>query len=82
LHTNHQVVAHEQTIELFQKAANSKDAELKAFAQKTLPKLQHHLKMARELQANTNKDQRSAHESNKRTTDDANRVTDHSSMGH
>jgi putative membrane protein len=41
---------------LFQKAANSKDAEVKAFARKTLPKLQHHLEMARELQANTKVD--------------------------
>jgi putative membrane protein len=44
------VDAHEDTIELFEKAAGSaEDADIKAFAQKTLPKLQQHLKMAREL---------------------------------
>jgi putative membrane protein len=44
------VDAHKDTIELFQKAAQSaKDAEVKAFAQKTLPKLQEHLKMAEEM---------------------------------
>jgi putative membrane protein len=55
-YANNQVMAHEQTLELFQKAANSKDAEVKAFARKTLPKLQHHLEKARELQANTKVD--------------------------
>lgn len=48
-YANNQVVAHEQSIELFKKAAMMKDAELKAFAQKTLPKLEHHLQMAQEL---------------------------------
>ena len=44
------VEAHEDTIELFQKAAGSaKDADVKAFAEKTLPKLQEHLKMAEEM---------------------------------
>ncbi len=44
------VDAHKDTIELFQKAAQSaKDADVKAFAQKTLPKLQEHLKMAEEM---------------------------------
>lgn len=44
------VKAHEDTVKLFQKAANSaKDADVKAFASKTLPTLQGHLKMAREL---------------------------------
>lgn len=48
-YANNQVMAHEQTIELFQKATRMNDAELKAFAQKTLPKLQHHLDMANQL---------------------------------
>ena len=67
-YANNQVMAHEQTIELFQKAANSKDAELKAFAKKTLPKLQHHLEMARELQANTKVDQKAVLENGSKNT--------------
>lgn len=44
------VQAHEDNIELFEKAAGSaEDAEVKAYAQKLLPKLQEHLKMAQEL---------------------------------
>lgn len=44
------VKAHEETIKLFQEAANgATDAEVKAFAQKTLPALNHHLEMARSL---------------------------------
>lgn len=44
------VKAHEDTVKLFQKAANSaKDADVKAYAAKTLPTLQQHLQMAREL---------------------------------
>lgn len=44
------VSAHQDTVKLFQKAANSADdAEVKAFASKTLPTLQHHLEMARAL---------------------------------
>lgn len=46
------VKAHEDTVKLFQKAANTaKDADVKAFATKTLPTLQEHLKMARDLHA-------------------------------
>ena len=44
------VDAHKETIELFEKAAGSaEDADVKAFAKKTLPKLQEHLKMAQQL---------------------------------
>jgi len=44
------VKAHEDTVKLFQEAANeAKDPDVKAFAQKTLPGLQHHLEMARGL---------------------------------
>jgi putative membrane protein len=44
------VQAHEDNIELFEKAAGSaEDADVKAYAQKLLPKLQEHLKMAQEL---------------------------------
>lgn len=43
---------HEETLALFRKAADSaKDAEVKAFAAKTVPTLQHHLDMSRSLQA-------------------------------
>lgn len=45
------VSAHEDTVKLFQKAASeAKDAEIKAWASKTLPTLQHHLEMAQALQ--------------------------------
>ena len=44
------VEAHEDNIELFQKASKeAEDADVKAYAQKTLPALQKHLEMAREL---------------------------------
>lgn len=46
------VAAHEQTIALFQRgASNARDPDLKAFASKTLPALQHHLEMARALKS-------------------------------
>lgn len=50
-YANNQVLAHEKTIDLFQKGTRLKDPELKDFAQKTLPQLQHHLQMAKDLQA-------------------------------
>lgn len=44
------VEAHEDNIELFEKAVKeAEDPDVKAYAQKTLPKLQEHLKMAKEL---------------------------------
>ena len=44
------VADHKATIAVFEKEAKSgKDAELKAFAAKTLPDLKHHLSMAQEL---------------------------------
>ena len=49
-YANNQVMAHQQTIKLFEdEAANGKDAELKAFATETLPKLKAHLTHAQEL---------------------------------
>jgi len=48
-YANNQVTAHEDTIELFQRATISDDAAIAAFATKTLPTLQHHLKMAKQL---------------------------------
>ncbi|MHC8354243.1 DUF4142 domain-containing protein [Pseudomonas sp. LB3P81] len=57
-YANNQVKAHEETIELFKKEANTvtddkvKGAtELKGFAQKMLPGLEKHLDMAKKLQA-------------------------------
>lgn len=52
-YANNQVVAHEQTIELFRKAVNSEDAQVSAFAKETLPKLEHHLQMAKDLVSST-----------------------------
>lgn len=50
------VDAHEDTVELFRKAAKvAKDPDVKAFAEKTLPGLEHHLEMARALAADTKK---------------------------
>ena len=49
-YANNQVVAHEQTIELFREyIQNGENAELKQFAEQTLPKLEQHLKHAQEL---------------------------------
>ncbi|MBX3620444.1 MAG: DUF4142 domain-containing protein [Rhizobacter sp.] len=46
------VKAHESTLKLFQEAADkASDADVKAFARKTLPALQHHLEMARALKS-------------------------------
>jgi len=51
-YANNQVKAHEQTIELFEEEVKSgKDAELKAFAEATLPKLKAHLAEAKKLAA-------------------------------
>jgi len=46
----HMVVDHEKAVQLFSRhAQESKDNELKGFAAKTLPALQEHLQMARDL---------------------------------
>jgi putative membrane protein len=45
------VAAHKDAVKLFQDASRSKDADVKAFAQKALPELQHHLQMAQSLAA-------------------------------
>ncbi len=51
-YANNQVAAHEQTITLFKKEAeSSENPELKAFAAEKLPALQHHLEMAKQLKA-------------------------------
>lgn len=49
-YAQNQVKAHKATIELFNKAAVSPDAEIASFATATLPKLQHHLHAAEALE--------------------------------
>lgn len=54
---NNQVVAHEQTIELFQRASRELDSrheELHRLVEETLPKLQEHHARARQLQERMN----------------------------
>jgi putative membrane protein len=47
---------HEEDVEMFRKAANdSKDAEIKSFASKTLPTLESHLEMAKQTRDKVNK---------------------------
>ena len=41
---------HKEAVELYADAAKSKDSNIAAFAQKTLPKLQKHLTMAKDLE--------------------------------
>ena len=48
----HSLMHHQEDVQLFEKASQSlKDADLKAFAEKTLPTLKEHLAMAKKLQA-------------------------------
>lgn len=50
------VDAHRETVALFKKASSgAKDPDVKAFAAKTLPTLEHHLKMAEDLNKAVNK---------------------------
>ncbi len=48
---------HEEAVELFEKATRSTDSDISTFAQKTLPKLQHHLMMAKNLKQNIGQQQ-------------------------
>lgn len=51
-YANNQVVAHEKSVELYEKAAKEvEDAELKAYAAEKLPELREHLEKARQLAA-------------------------------
>ena len=45
---------HEDAVSLFEKNGNSTDPDVKAFADKTLPTLKHHLQMARDLKTKVN----------------------------
>lgn len=50
------VDAHEDTVKLFKKGASqAKDPDVKAFAERTLPTLEHHLSMAKELKSTVDK---------------------------
>ena len=52
----HMVQAHKESVTLFQnEAKNGKDADARAWAEKTLPTLQEHLKMATEINAKVSK---------------------------
>lgn len=54
------VKAHQDTIKLFQKEVDKgSDPEVKAWASKTLPALQHHLEMAQSLKAKTDAEPKS-----------------------
>jgi len=54
------VKAHEDVVKLFQKEIDKgTDADVKAWAQKTLPTLQHHLEMARQLKTKTDAEPKS-----------------------
>ncbi|QIB67514.1 DUF4142 domain-containing protein [Kineobactrum salinum] len=46
---DNQIVAHEQTIELFERGATIEDTEIARFAESTLPKLREHLEMVKAL---------------------------------
>ena len=54
---NNQIAAHEQSIALFKRAAKSDSAEIRQFAEQTLPKLEEHLKMATDLKHDMSKEQ-------------------------
>jgi putative membrane protein len=50
-YANNQVVAHEQTIELYRDyLKNGQNSDLKQFAEKMLPTLEEHLQQAKQLQ--------------------------------
>jgi putative membrane protein len=54
------VKAHQDTIKLFQKEVDKgSDPDVKAWAQKTLPALQHHLELAQQLKAKTDAEPKS-----------------------
>src|SRR5690606_16798795 len=52
-YANNQVIAHQQTLRLFQRAAQSADDDIKTFVQKQLPVMERHLRMAEQLVAAT-----------------------------
>jgi putative membrane protein len=60
------VAAHEDTVKLFRKEAqNGKDAEVKAWAAKTLPTLEHHLAMSKALKSTADAERSASSGSNR-----------------
>ena len=55
------VQAHEQMLELMKRGAQSKDADVKAYAEKMLPAVEHHLEMGRQLRSSIGKVYRPAY---------------------
>lgn len=68
-YARNQVGAHERSVELFQRGTRAEDPDIKAFATKTLPKLEHHLQMARQLLNTTERAERDAAGTPQRGTD-------------
>lgn len=65
-YANNQVMAHEEAIKLFKEGTKTNDGDINSFASATLPKLEHHLTMAKELAtktkaANSNNTSRAQH---------------------
>ncbi|MNV86976.1 hypothetical protein D3C71_1810560 [compost metagenome] len=56
-YANNQVTAHNQAVALFVKAANSEDQTIRTFATQVLPKLEHHLELAKNLASEIGADQ-------------------------
>jgi putative membrane protein len=64
----HGVMHHQEDVQLFERATQSlKDAELKAFAEKTLPVLKQHLELAKGLQSNVTTGTQSSSDSQQST---------------
>lgn len=66
---------HNKTIDLFNKAAASNDSAIAGFARTTLPTLEHHYKMAKELEAKV-----TSHKKNQ--GDDPLKLSDQKEMKH
>ncbi len=54
-YAKHMVMDHDKAVSLFEANSANSDAEVAAFARKTLPTLQEHKRLARELDAKVNK---------------------------
>jgi putative membrane protein len=52
-YANNQVIAHQQTLRMLQRAVDSTDADIVTFARRTLPVIEQHLRMAEQLVAAT-----------------------------
>ena len=71
-YVSHQIMAHKEAIALFERGVNAEDAEISAYAKSTLPKLEHHLKMAEDLADKTTvskKDNKDLHRLNDSSAD-------------